>query len=206
MIRRFFCALAALILTLSPAGAEKIPPAAAGAETVCLSAGALRAATEDAFPAPGELPLTPAAAQLVRLHIVADDDTQEAQALKLKVRDRVLEEARQLLGGCTGADEAYGILTGHLPGLEAAALDCARAEGFSGAVTAQTGVFAFPDRDYGGVKVPAGNYRALRVVLGDGEGRTWGCGLYPTLCMPQEEEFHSILAQWFERWFGGMDS
>lgn len=174
LIRRFFCALAALALLSTAAFAEET--------------------------------LSPAAAELVRLHVVAESDNEEDQALKLRVRDAVLEKAQALLADCTGPEEAWQTLEDHIEEIEAAAADCAAENGYTGAVTAQTGIFAFPDRDYDGVVVPAGDYRAVRVVLGGGEGHNWWCVLYPTLCMPGEEEFHSILADWFERWFGGNET
>lgn len=181
MIRRFFCILAALALT-SAAFAAK------------------------ATPVPEEDALSPAAQELVRLHVVAESDAESAQTLKLKVRDAVLAKAQALLADCESAEDAWRILQDHVAEIETAAADRAAENGYDGPVTAQTGVFKFPDRDYGGVVVPAGDYRAVRVVLGGGEGHNWWCVLYPTLCMPEEEEFHSILADWFERWFGGNET
>lgn len=173
MIRRFLCAILALTTLSSPAIAT------------------------------GEEPLTPAAAELVRLHVVAGDDTDAAQSLKLKVRDAVLLTAQELLAGCSDADSAYQILTDRLSDIEDAACACAEANGFTGSVVAETGVYDFPDRDYDGISVPAGRYRAVRVTLGAGQGRNWWCVLYPTLCLPSEDGYSSVLAEWFERWFGG---
>ena len=78
-------------------------------------------------------------------------------------------------------------------------MDC----GFSGDVRLETGVFPFPDRVYGDEVVPAGEYRALRVVLGDGKGRNWWCVIYPSLCLPEQAdmdapiEFYSRIFEWF---------
>ena len=68
---------------------------------------------------------------------------------------------------------------------------------------AELGVFDFPDRDYDGVTVPAGRYRALRIVIGSGQGHNWWCVLYPTLCVTPDGAGRSLLVEWFERWFGG---
>ena len=87
--------------------------------------------------------------------------------------------------------------------LAAAAEDRARACGYDGPVRAETGVFPFPDRDYGGTVVPAGDYRALRVVIGDGEGKNWWCVLFPGLCLPVEGERRWMIVDWFRSWFGG---
>ena len=114
--------------------------------------------------------LTAASRELVRLHVVADADDDASQALKLEVRDAVLARTQALLSGCGGADEAYAILSEHLSGLERAAADCLTAHGCDLPVRAELGVFDFPDRDYDGVTVPAGRYRALRIVIGSGQG------------------------------------
>lgn len=147
--------------------------------------------------------LTAASRELVRLHVVADADDDASQALKLEVRDAVLAQTQALLSGCGGADEAYAALSGRLSELERAAADCLTAHGCDLPVRAELGVFDFPDRDYDGVTVPAGRYRALRIVIGSGQGHNWWCVLYPTLCVTPDGAGRSLLAEWFERWFGG---
>ena len=140
-------------------------------------------------------------ADYVRLHVVAADDTPDAQALKLRVRDAVLDVARDLLKDVNDADEAWQIVNDNLDSLEAAARTV------TGDADCQAGVFPFPDRTYGDTLVPAGNYRALRVVIGEGEGHNWWCVLYPSLCwpggMPERPEFHSSIWDWLTKLFGG---
>lgn len=140
---------------------------------------------------------------LVRFHVIADDDTPAAQAFKLEIRDAVLACAQRLLAACADADEAWEALNAHLPDFLAAAEERAEQLGFTGKLSVQSGVFAFPDRTYGDVVIPAGDYRALRVIIGDGEGRNWWCVLYPSLCLPSEGRYHSILLDWLSRFFGG---
>lgn len=142
------------------------------------------------------------AADYVRLHVVAADDTHAAQALKLKVRDAVLMRARALLADAEDADAAWRIVTENIEELEAAAR-CV-----TGDIACETGVFAFPDRWYGGALVPAGEYRALRVVIGAGEGRNWWCVLYPSMCYPEhwkteDGAFYSSTWRWLQSMFGG---
>ena len=128
----------------------------------------------------------PAAAEpfdhLVRLHVIADDDSPAAQAFKLEIRDAVLTCAQELLSACGDAAEAWDVLNAHLSDFLAAAIERAKALGFTDRLSVQSGVFAFPDRTYGDVVIPAGEYRALRVIIGDGEGQNWWCVLYPNLC------------------------
>ena len=150
------------------------------------------------------LPQTARAAtpDYVRLHVIAADDTAGAQALKLKVRDAVLSRARELLEDVGDADAAWTIVNDNLDGLE----DAARA--VCPDAVCETGVFAFPDRQYGDALVPAGDYRALRVVIGPGQGRNWWCVLYPSLCYPEDWKtadgtYYSALWNWLRALFGG---
>lgn len=148
-------------------------------------------------------------ADYVRLHVVAEDDSVEAQALKLAVRDACLSRAQQLLADCRSPDEAWMTIRNHLGLLETAARMEARARGFNGEVRAIAGIFEFPDRRYGDTVVPAGRYRALRIVIGEGEGHNWWCVLYPSLCLPDDYQpgtpvrFYSSLVQWIQSIIGG---
>lgn len=139
------------------------------------------------------LALTPAARAeeglpLVRLHVVAEDDSEDAQHLKRALRDTCLRCAEVCLGDAADDGEAYRRLTDHAPDFQAACEARARELGYDGKVRAEVGVYAFPDRIYGDVLVPAGEYRALRVTIGAGEGHNWWCVLYPTLCIVNEED------------------
>jgi len=126
--------------------------------------------------------------ELVRLHVVAADDSPRAQSLKLELRDTCLRCAEVCLSDAPDANAAYMRLGRHIDDFEAACLARARELGYDGPVTAETGVFRFPDRVYGDLLVPAGEYRALRITIGEGEGRNWWCILYPTLCVLNEQD------------------
>lgn len=121
--------------------------------------------------------------EIIRLHVVAAGDDAENQRIKLCVRDKVLSCWRETLSHMENAEDMMACLEENSQALEDAALSAAREEGFSGKVSAQVGVFPFPDRWYGNVLVPAGEYRALRIVLGEGEGKNWWCVLFPSLCL-----------------------
>lgn len=141
--------------------------------------------------------------QLVRLHVIAHSDSPEDQAIKLQVRDAVLTASRTLLSECRNADEAWTELNAHLTDFLDAASERLEEIGCDADVSVQAGVFAFPDRDYGGVILPAGDYRALRVIIGSGEGRNWWCVLFPNLCLPAEDGYRSILLDWLKDLIGG---
>lgn len=125
------------------------------------------------------------AARLIRLHVVAASDAPEDQARKLLVRDVLLPRIAELTAGCADADAAAAALERALPALRSAA---AETLGGGEAVQARLGVEAFPRRDYGSFSLPAGSYRALRIVLGAGAGHNWWCVAFPALCLPAAEE------------------
>lgn len=149
-----------------------------------------------------------AGADLVRLHVVAASDAAADQAVKLHVRDACLRYAREALADCPDADAAYAALCADRAGFARAAREAAAELGCALPVRVQTGVFPFPDRVYGDLVVPAGDYRALRVVIGAGEGHNWWCVLYPSLCVLDERvyasgqdveiEFYSSACRWLK--------
>lgn len=120
--------------------------------------------------------------RLIRLHVIANSDDAADQELKLQVRDRVLQEAEAVLAGAGSREEAEKALTAALPRLEDAAAREIAAQGAVFGVTASLERTAFPTRDYGTFALPAGEYTALRIVIGEGRGRNWWCVVFPPLC------------------------
>ena len=123
------------------------------------------------------------AAGLVRLHVLAASDEAEEQAVKLRVRDAVLRYLAPQLEGAKSADEAEAILAGKLDGVRSAAERAAEGR----AVHVTLGDERYPTRDYAGFSLPAGRYRSLRVVLGEGKGRNWWCVVFPPVCLAAVE-------------------
>ena len=122
------------------------------------------------------------AEKVVRLHVLANSDTEEDQALKLQVRDAVLAQAASLLEGCGDRSEAESLLRGQLLELERLALAVVRQEGYPYAVKVELADTEFPTRDYEGFTLPAGEYLALRVLIGEAAGQNWWCVVFPPLC------------------------
>ena len=122
------------------------------------------------------------AEKVVRLHVLANSDSEEDQALKLKVRDAVLEQATETLRGADSQAEASRRLTDILPELEETARAVITANGYDYGVRAELAETSFPTKEYDGFALPAGDYTALRIVIGEGEGQNWWCVLYPGLC------------------------
>ena len=120
---------------------------------------------------------------VVRLHVLANSDSEEDQALKLKVRDSVLELTGTLLENSTSSDEAEKILAENLEEIKAKASATIEAEGFDYSVEIVLGNEDYPTRDYGELCFPSGKYTSLRILIGDAEGQNWWCVLFPPLCM-----------------------
>ncbi len=123
---------------------------------------------------------------LVRLHVVANSDSDADQAAKLQMRDRVLAVLAPALEGCGSREDAVNIILEHIPDLEAL-----------GDVEVRLGTEYYPTRDYGSFALPAGQYVSLRVILGAGEGRNWWCVVFPPLCTealagPAEDAFQPL--------------
>ncbi|MBQ4048409.1 MAG: stage II sporulation protein R [Clostridia bacterium] len=122
------------------------------------------------------------AARVLRLHVVAQSDSAEDQALKLVVRDRLLELSGAELAGFQNAAEAKAWAEARLPELCAAAEEELAENGCPLPVTARICTETFPARTYGSITLPAGEYTALRVTIGAGEGQNWWCVMFPPFC------------------------
>ena len=120
--------------------------------------------------------------RVVRLHVLANSDTEEDQALKLLVRDAVLERATALLERTESRAEAETLLRESLPELETIGEETVRANGYSYDVAAELEDTSFPTKDYDGFSLPAGEYLALRILIGAGAGQNWWCVVFPPLC------------------------
>ena len=123
------------------------------------------------------------AGQVLRLHVVANSDSEEDQTLKLLARDAVLELASQLLDGVSDRARAEEILSAHLNELAQAGAEALAAQGCTDQVTAEIADQWFPTREYATFSLPAGQYRALRITIGAGAGRNWWCVVFPPLCL-----------------------
>lgn len=121
--------------------------------------------------------------KMIRLHVIANSNTQEDQALKLQVRDRVLEQATGILEQSADMSDAQVRLESSLDVLAAIAQEEIRAQGYDYTVSARLEQTEFPTKVYDGFSLPSGEYLALRVVIGEGAGENWWCVVYPPLCM-----------------------
>lgn len=120
---------------------------------------------------------------VLRLHVIAESDSDEDQALKLEVRDAVLECVSEAVADCGSFEEAYTVVELMQNDILEAAQNCVYENGGDCTVTLALGEEKYPRRDYGDIVLPAGVYPSLRVILGGGEGKNWWCVLFPTVCV-----------------------
>ena len=130
--------------------------------------------------------------KMIRLHVLANSDSAADQSLKLAVRDRVLREAAGVLEDLSDAQEAQMRFREALPEIERAAEEVIRAKGYRYDVAAQLEAAEFPTRDYDGFSLPAGEYLALRVLIGEAAGHNWWCVVYPPLCTAAATDLEEV--------------
>ena len=132
---------------------------------------------------------------LIRFHVIANSDSQEDQELKLAVRDEVLAQAETFYPEHATLAEARSALEAHLDDLAQAGQAVVNEAGYSYPVTAQLTNCWFPTKEYEGFALPAGNYNALRIVIGEGKGQNWWCVAFPPLCLGAASETVEEAAQ-----------
>ncbi len=124
--------------------------------------------------------------EIVRLHVIANSDSEADQRLKLKVRDAVLNASGSDISEAKDIEGLNAAVKKHLPVLQSAAENVITSSGYDYPVKIEFGVFPFPARTYGNVTFPAADYNAVRVIIGEGKGKNWWCVLFPPLCFTDE--------------------
>ncbi|MCI8589185.1 MAG: stage II sporulation protein R [Clostridiales bacterium] len=127
----------------------------------------------------------------VRLHVIANSDSQEDQALKLKVRDAILTKIAPLLEGTENKEDAENILRENIDLISQTAQQTVYEEGFDNEIHIDFDREYYPRREYEAVTLPAGHYLSMQVKIGENKGQNWWCVLFPMLCTtsakPEEE-------------------
>lgn len=144
--------------------------------------------------------------RVLRLHVIANSDSNADQALKRRVRDRILTQSGGWMASARSREEAQAAARAHLPALKRQAEEELRAYGCSDPVAVSLTDCWFPTREYESVTLPAGTYRALRVVIGKGKGHNWWCVLFPALCLPSaqpQQELSGVLTSAEQAFVGG---
>jgi stage II sporulation protein R len=124
---------------------------------------------------------------VIRLHILANSDSDMDQSTKLKIRDLVLRDWGTKLASTGSSTAAWEELNKLLPDIQKDITEQLTKLGANYGVKLNTGVYDFPDRDYNGVVFPEGKYQALRISLGEAAGHNWWCVMFPPLCLVGED-------------------
>lgn len=127
--------------------------------------------------------------KMLRMHVIANSDEDFDQELKLKVRDAVLAEGKDIFDGSVTADEAKTKILPETDRLRLAALKVIHSEGYDYDVTVDVTEEYFNTRTYdNAVTLPAGYYTAVKVVIGEGKGHNWWCVMFPPMCLPRQTQ------------------
>lgn len=121
----------------------------------------------------------------IRLHVIANSDTPQDQQLKLKVRDAIIGYMKKQ-DQLSTVSETRHYLNTHLEQLEKISEGIVASEGYDYPVSAALGIRYIPEKTYGSLTFPAGNYEALNISIGEGCGQNWWCVLFPPLCLLEE--------------------
>lgn len=119
---------------------------------------------------------------VLRLHIIANSDSEADQKLKLQVRDNILKYMNSLTADSNSKTDVISIVSSNLDSFKKIALNTIKENGYDYDVNIKIGNFYFPTKTYGDISFPSGNYDALKVEIGDAIGQNWWCVLFPPLC------------------------
>ncbi|KYH29413.1 stage II sporulation protein R [Clostridium colicanis] len=120
--------------------------------------------------------------KLIRFHVIANSDTTEDQALKLKVRDEVLKYIAPKLKEAKNINDSREILKANDEIIKEIAKKVVKENGYTYTINTSLSHENFPVKSYGNVTLPEGNYEAYRIIIGNGEGHNWWCIMFPPLC------------------------
>lgn len=155
----------------------------------------------------GNDPLQPSiASKILRFHVLANSDTTCDQAVKEDVRDAVGTYLQPLLEDAESLEETKQIIARNLGAIVETAKATLEAQGYDYDVTARIARIDFPKKTYGSYTFPKGEYEALQIVIGEGEGQNWWCVLYPNMCFKGsvfevvEEEAEASLKEVLNPW------
>ncbi len=133
--------------------------------------------------------------ELIRLHVVANSDSQEDQAIKLRVRDAVVESLRESMSDISDVEEAKAYIRENLPKIQSVANQVLSSSGVEADAVVTLGKEVFDIRHYDTFSLPAGVYESLRIIIGEGQGHNWWCVVFPSLCLPATSDgFEDVAA------------
>ena len=155
----------------------------------------------------GNDPLQPSiASKILRFHVLANSDSPSDQKVKEKVRDAVGTYLKSLLEESDNIEETRTIVDAHMDQIVAISIETLKEQGYDYTVSAVITHTDFPEKTYGSYTFPKGNYEALEITIGKGDGKNWWCVLYPNMCFKGTvfavedneagEELREVLSPW----------
>ena len=130
---------------------------------------------------------------IFRLHVLANSDSDEDQGLKLKVRDAVLAYGADVFESNCSANEAAKKAEEHVDEFKMIAEKTIKDNGYDYSVNCEVVNMYFDTRIYGSVTMPQGDYEAMRITIGEAEGKNWWCVMFPPLCLPAVTNVDDVL-------------
>ncbi|MEQ8155248.1 MAG: stage II sporulation protein R [Clostridiaceae bacterium] len=124
--------------------------------------------------------------KLIRFHVIANSDSEDDQALKIKVKDAIIDYISPKLSNSQSINQSREILKSYDKEILKLASGIIKKNGYSYSVASTLGRENFPDKNYGNITLPQGEYEAYRVVIGSGKGKNWWCVMFPPLCFVDE--------------------
>ena len=125
---------------------------------------------------------------LIRFHVIANSDNEEDQNLKLKVKNKVIDYLYPYLNNSQSLDESRQIIKDRMQEVKKLAEEVIKDNNYEYDIQVELSRENFPDKSYGNITLPQGNYEAFRIVIGDGQGKNWWCVMFPPLCFVDESK------------------
>ena len=125
---------------------------------------------------------------LIRFHVIANSDNEEDQNLKLKVKNKVIDYLYPYLNDSQSLDESRQIIKDRMEEVKKLAEEVIKDNNYEYSIQVELSRENFPDKSYGNITLPQGNYEAFRIIIGDGQGRNWWCVMFPPLCFVDESK------------------
>ena len=125
---------------------------------------------------------------LIRFHVIANTDSEEDQNLKINVKNKVIEYLYPYLNNSQSLDESRQIIKDRMQDVKKLAEEVIKANNYEYKIQVELSRENFPDKSYGNITLPQGNYEAFRIIIGDGQGRNWWCVMFPPLCFVDESK------------------
>lgn len=134
--------------------------------------------------------------EILRLHVIANSDEDYDQELKLKVRDAVLFSGEAIFSGSEDIISAEGKIAEKIQVLKYAAEETVKNLGYDYGIKVELARSYFPTRVYDDITLPAGYYKAVRIVIGEGRGKNWWCIMFPPLCLPAATNNREVIGEY----------